>query len=209
MARSKPIFIGDPITRKNILDSARTEVDQYGIIGLRLSSVAEKAQVSIPLIYKYFEDRDGLLAVVLGDWYEEFTNKFRGKIDSWLDAADSVTLDDFAHFTQKPRAGSMQKDRDFRLKVLATSLENPQLRLRIKNITNDLYIWGESAIDRLIPKLPSEDRNFDRRIFTLLMFNIMYVFHDMLDQEPVSDSEHSDFLVQLIRASSKANSMTG
>lgn len=209
MARSKPIFIGDPITRKNILDSARTEVDLYGIIGLRLSSVAEKAQVSIPLIYKYFEDRDGLLAVVLGDWYEEFTNKFRGKIDSWLDAADSVTLDDFAHFTQKPRAGSMQKDRDFRLKVLATSLENPQLRLRIKNITNDLYIWGESAIDRLIPKLPSEDRNFDRRIFTLLMFNIMYVFHDMLDQEPVSDSEHSDFLVQLIRASSKANSMTG
>lgn len=209
MARSKQIFTGDPTTRKNILDSARTEVDQYGIIGLRLSSVAEKAQVSIPLIYKYFEDRDGLLAVVLGDWYEEFTNKFRGKIDSWLDAADSVTLDDFAHFTQKPRAGSMQKDRDFRLKVLATSLENPQLRLRIKNITNDLYIWGESAIDRLIPKLPSEDRNFDRRIFTLLMFNIMYVFHDMLDQEPVSDSEHSDFLVQLIRASSKANSMTG
>lgn len=208
MARSKRIFTGDPITRKNILDSARTEVDQYGIIGLRLSSVAEKAQVSIPLIYKYFEDRDGLLAVVLGDWYEEFTNKFRDKIDSWLDAADSVTLDDFAHFTQKPRAGSMQKDRDFRLKVLSTSLENPQLRLRIKNITNDLYIWGESAIDRLIPKLPSEDRNFDRRIFTLLMFNIMYVFHDMLDQEPVSDSEHSDFLVQLIRASSKANSMT-
>lgn len=209
MARSKQIFTGDPITRKNILDSARTEVDLYGIIGLRLSSVAEKAQVSIPLIYKYFEDRDGLLAVVLGDWYEEFTNKFRDKIDSWLDAADSVTLDDFAHFTQKPRAGSMQKDRDFRLKVLATSLENPQLRLRIKNITNDLYIWGESAIERLIPKLPSEDRNFDRRIFTLLMFNIMYVFHDMLDQEPVSDSEHSDFLVQLIRASSKANSMTG
>lgn len=209
MARSKQIFTGDPTTRKNILDSARTEVDQYGIIGLRLSSVAEKAQVSIPLIYKYFEDRDGLLAVVLGDWYEEFTNKFRDKIDSWLDAADSVTLDDFAHFTQKPRAGSMQKDRDFRLKVLATSLENPQLRLRIKNITNDLYIWGESAIDRLIPKLPSKDRNFDRRIFTLLMFNIMYVFHDMLDQEPVSDSEHSDFLVQLIRASSKANSMTG
>ena len=207
MARSKQIFTGDPTTRKNILDSARTEVDQYGIIGLRLSSVAEKAQVSIPLIYKYFEDRDGLLAVVLGDWYEEFTNKFRDKIDSWLDAADSVTLDDFAHFTQKPRAGSMQKDRDFRLKVLATSLENPQLRLRIKNITNDLYIWGESAIDRLIPKLPSKDRNFDRRIFTLLMFNIMYVFHDMLDQEPVSDSEHSDFLVQLIRASSKANSM--
>ena len=209
MARSKQIFTGDPTTRKNILDSARTEVDQYGIIGLRLSSVAEKAQVSIPLIYKYFEDRDGLLAVVLGDWYEEFTNKFRDKIDSWLDAADSVTLDDFAHFTQKPRAGSMQKDRDFRRKVLATSLENPQLRLRIKNITNDLYIWGESAIDRLIPKLPSKDRNFDRRIFTLLMFNIMYVFHDMLDQEPVSDSEHSDFLVQLIRASSKANSMTG
>ena len=64
MARSKQIFNGDPTTRESILASARAEIDQYGIIGLRLSAVAEKAQVSVPLIYKYFEDRDGLLAVV-------------------------------------------------------------------------------------------------------------------------------------------------
>ena len=83
MARSKQVFNGDPTTRESILASARAEIDQYGIIGLRLSSVAEKAKVSAPLIYKYFDDRDGLLAVVLGDWYEEFTNKFRDKIDSW------------------------------------------------------------------------------------------------------------------------------
>ena len=56
-----------------------------------------------------------------------------------------------------------------------------------------------------IPKLPEDDRYFDRQVFTLLMFNIMYVFHDALDQEPVNDEDYSKFLVGLIRASSRAN----
>ena len=58
-------------TRQTILESARIEVDQHGIVGLRLASVAQRANVSIPLISRYFGGRDGLLAEVLGDWYEQ------------------------------------------------------------------------------------------------------------------------------------------
>jgi AcrR family transcriptional regulator len=204
VARSKQFFNGDPTTRESILTSARAEIDRYGIIGLRLSAVAEKAQVSVPLIYKYFEDRDGLLAVVLGDWYEEFVFRYRNAIDTWIDNATSITLEEFAQFSPKPRAGAMQTDREFRLKVLATALENPQLRLRVSKITKEAHNWGEQTMDRAIPKLPEPDRHFDRRLFSWLLFNTMYVFHDMLDSKPIEDEEYISFLVNLIRASSRA-----
>ena len=204
MARTKQVFYGDPTTRENILASARTEIDRYGIIGLRLSAVAEKAQVSVPLIYKYFEDRDGLLAVVLGDWYEGFVFQYRSMIDNWIDSAEQISLEQFAQLSPKPGAGAMQKDREFRLKVLATALENPQLRLRVSKITNEVHSWGEQTMDRAIPKLPEPDRHFDRRLFSWLLFNTMYVFHDMLDSKPIEDEEYISFLVNLIRASSRA-----
>jgi len=205
VARTKQVFYGDPTTRENILASARTEIDRYGIIGLRLSAVAEKAQVSVPLIYKYFEDRDGLLAVVLGDWYEGFVFQYRSMIDNWIDGATQISLEEFAQLSPKPGAGAMQKDREFRLKVLATALENPQLHQRIRHLTNEAHAWGEATMDRAIPKLPKGDRHFDRRFFSLLLFNTLFVFDDMLDTEPISDADYTAFLVDLIRASSHAN----
>ena len=205
MTRAAKTFVGDPTTRDLILASARADIDQHGIIGLRLSAVAEKAHVSVPLLYKYFEDRDGLLAVVLGDWYEEFVFQYRSMIDHWIDNAEQISLEQFAQLSPKPGAGAMQKDREFRLKVLATALENPQLHQRIRHLTNEAHAWGEATMDRAIPKLPKGDRHFDRRFFSLLLFNTLFVFDDMLDTEPISDADYTAFLVDLIRASSHAN----
>ena len=205
MANDSEKFNGDPATRELILKCATAEIDAYGIIGLRLSSVAEKAHVSVPLIYKYFEDRDGLLAVVLGDWYEEFVFRYRSMIDGWIDSASTITLEEFAQLSPKPQAGAMQKDREFRLQVLATALENPQLHHRIKGLTIDAHAWGNATMDRAIPKLPESDRHFDRKIFSLLLFNTMYVFYDLLDTERIDDEQYTAFLVHLIRSSSHAN----
>ena len=205
MTRAAKTFDGDPTTRDLILASARADIDQHGIIGLRLSAVAEKAHVSVPLLYKYFEDRDGLLAVVLGDWYEGFVFQYRSMIDNWIDSAEQISLEQFAQLSPKPGAGAMQKDREFRLKVLATALENPQLHQRIRHLTNEAHAWGEATMDRAIPKLPKGDRHFDRRFFSLLLFNTLFVFDDMLDTEPISDADYTAFLVDLIRASSHAN----
>ena len=198
-------FIGDPATRELILKCATDEIDTHGIIGLRLSSVAQKAQVSVPLIYKYFNDRDGLLAIVLGDWYEEFVYRYQAMIDGWIDSASRITLEEFAQLSPKPQAGAMQKDREFRLQVLATALENPQLHHRIKALTIDAHAWITTAIDRVIPKLPESDRHFDRRFFSLLLFNTMYVFYDLLDTERIDDEQYISFLVHLVRASSHEN----
>lgn len=50
-----------------ILVSARREIERNGIVGLRVADVATGANVSLTQIYRYFGDRDGLLARVLGD----------------------------------------------------------------------------------------------------------------------------------------------
>lgn len=194
----------DTVTR--ILASAQAEIDKHGIIGLRTAAVAANAQVSVPLIYKYFNDRDGLLAAVLGNWYENFVTQYRASIDQWIDTSQSITLEEFALLSPKPNGGAMQTDREFRLQVLATALENPQLRVRIKKITQEAHVWVASAIQRGKEKLPTEDQNFDPRIFTLLLFNTMYIFNDLLEAEPIADSDYNTFIVSIIRSSARYRS---
>ena len=80
-------------TRERILSATRAEIEKFGILGLRLDGVARRASISIPLIYRYFGGRDGLLAVVLGDWYAEFVRGYRELVDNWLDKAVSITLE--------------------------------------------------------------------------------------------------------------------
>ncbi len=110
-------------TRQLIIDSARKQVDTKGIIGLRLADVARGANVSIPLISRYFGSRDGLLAAVLGDWYEGFAQMYRSMVDTWLESSDSLTLEEFAMLSPKPRNPDFKKAREFRLQVLAAADE--------------------------------------------------------------------------------------
>ena len=192
-------------TRQIILESARIEVDQHGIVGLRLASVAQRANVSIPLISRYFSGRDGLLAEVLGDWYEEFVTGIQALVDSWLDSEESLTLEEWAMVAPKPRSPDFQKAREFRLQVLALAVENAELRKRITHITTQSYHWTLNSIKRGKAKLPEADRHFDERIFSLLLFNTMYVFTDLVEGQSMDDDDYIDFIVRLVRASSVSN----
>ena len=192
-------------TRQIILESARIEVDQHGIIGLRLASVARRANVSIPLISRYFGGRDGLLAEVLGCWYEQFVTGIQALVDSWLDSKESLTLEEWAMVAPKPRSPDFQKAREFRLQVLALAVENAELRKRITHITTQSYHWTLNSIKRGKAKLPEADRHFDERIFSLLLFNTMYVFSDLVEGRSMDDDDYFDFIVRLVRASSASN----
>ena len=118
-------------SKKRILDSARKEILEKGIIGMRVQDVAKGADTSITLIYRYFVDRNGVLARVLGDMYDDFRLSFQTKVEAWLAVNDSLSLEDFARLMPNP-AEETKHARDFRLQVLATALENPELHERIK-----------------------------------------------------------------------------
>ena len=155
-------FSNEPDSKTRILESARTEILKNGIIGMRVSDVARGADTSITLIYRYFVDRNGVLARVLGDMYD-----------------------------------------DFRLQVLATALENPELNERIKAVTTSTYRWMRDTIEANRHKLPVEERGFDARFMTVIMFNLMFVYYDLVDEDKISADDYRAMLVNQIRNSAQ------
>ena len=147
-------------SKHRILDSARKEILEKGIIGMRVQDVAKGADTSITLIYRYFVDRNGVLARVLGDMYDDFRLSFQTKVEAWLAVNDSISLEDFARLMPNP-AEETKHARDFRLQVLATALENPELNERIKAVTTSTYRWMRDTIEANRHKLPAADQNFD------------------------------------------------
>ena len=195
-------FSNEPDSKSRILESARTEILKNGIIGMRVSDVARGADTSITLIYRYFVDRNGVLARVLGDMYDEFRMSFQTKVEAWLAVNDSLSLEDFARLMPNP-AEETKHARDFRLQVLATALENPELNERIKAVTTSTYRWMRDTIEANRHKLPAEDRGFDARFLTVIMFNLMFVYYDLVDEDKISADDYRAMLVNQIRTSAQ------
>ena len=193
-----------PESKNRILASARAELKSVGILGLRVSEVAKNADTSITLIYRYFTDRDGLLAQVLGDMYDEFRISFQNKLNQWLEISDEITIEQFVYQLPNP-AEETKHARDFRLQVLAIALENPELHKRIKQITQENHEWMISTIEASRHKLPEQDRNFDARFLTIFMFNVMFVYYDLVDDK-ISADDYRAMLAQQIRNSALINS---
>ena len=189
-------------SRERILQATRARIKQDGIIGLRVADVAKDAETSITLIYKYHRDRDGLLARVLGDMYAEFRLSFHTKIEEWLATKDSLTLEEFVLLMPNPEEETKHA-RDFRVQVLATALENPELHKSIKDETTNMYRWMRDTIEANRHKLPVEDQGFDIRFFTVIMFNIMFVYYDLVDEDKVSADEYHAMLIAQIRNSAR------
>jgi len=189
-------------SRERILIATRARIKQDGIIGLRVADVAKDAETSITLIYKYHRDRDGLLARVLGDMYSEFRASFHIKIEEWLATKDSLTLEEFVLLMPNPEEETKHA-RDFRVQVLATALENPELHKSIKAETEKMYRWMRDTIEANRHKLPVEDQGFDIRFFTVIMFNIMFVYYDLVDEDKVSGDEYRAMLIAQIRNSAR------
>jgi AcrR family transcriptional regulator len=189
-------------SRERILQATRARIKQDGIIGLRVADVAKDAETSITLIYKYYRDRDGLLAQVLGDMYAEFRLSFHTKIEDWLATKDSLTLEEFAYLMPNPEEETKYA-RDFRVQVLATALENPELHKNIKAETEKMYRWMRDTIEANRHKLPVEDQGFDIRFFTVIMFNMMFVYYDLVDEDKISADDYRAMLVNQIRNSAR------
>ncbi len=193
-------------SRQRILQATRARIKQDGIIGLRVSDISNDAETSITLIYKYYRDRDGLLAQVLGDMYSEFRAAFHAKIEDWLATKDSLTLEEFVYLMPNPEEETKYA-RDFRLQVLATALENPALHARIKSETTNMYRWMRDTIEANRHKLPEADRGFDARFLTVIMFNIMFVYYDLVDDDKLSADDYRAMLVNQIRNSARNSSL--
>lgn len=60
------------MTRKKILDSAKVEFSSLGLMGGRVDSIAERANINKRMLYYYFRDKNNLFSETVRDSYEDF-----------------------------------------------------------------------------------------------------------------------------------------
>jgi AcrR family transcriptional regulator len=182
---------GDP--RELILRSARAEVEKNGILGLRVAEVAANAHYSVSIIYRYFGDRDGLLAQVLGDLYEEILDRTAHRLATGLPASGPLTVDLILSLAPMPSEADTNPDLKLRLQILAVAATNPELEARLKSIAQtrlkQMKDWWEAVKSRL-----PEGQIFDDRILFILIVNQLLYYNTLLGDDAVTDEEYFRFL---------------
>lgn len=186
-------------TEELILDSARRELTKSGILGLRVAEVAEGAHCSITNIYRYFGDRDGLLARVLGDIYEELTHIGFESYMSLFEGRDNIFIDELARAIPLPKTAEAIKNQSFRLQILATSVENHQLRARLEDITRQRAAdWISGA--RSLQSRMAAGEEFDERVFLIQLANHMPYYNYLLGDNGATQEQFQDYLADKLRA---------
>lgn len=191
MKRSENTSRGD--SRQLIVASTREELKKNGILGLRVADVAEGAHCSITQIYRFFGDRDGLLAQVLGDMYDEILS---GAFDAYMEKIrqmETLTIDDLVKFLPLPSQPQSMLNQELRMQILATSVNNAQLRQRIEAITKTVYSNWQQAIEEVEQKLPKGVRVDWRVVNVMLLVQNMY-YRTLLGDEGFTDEEYRQFL---------------
>ncbi|MFM8814417.1 MAG: TetR/AcrR family transcriptional regulator [Actinomycetes bacterium] len=184
-------------SRSRIIAAAKHELQHAGILGLRVQDVAQRAGTSISLIYKYFEDRDGLLARVLGDMHDE-------RIDNWEKLfshalSDSTprgeySVEDLLRNLPLPNSESFQALGWDRAQMLAALKENPKLRARIEETTQRLFSLTLKVVTNADTSKHPITSNHRVIALVISSLNLIFINNDLLGDHRISDDEYKGFL---------------
>jgi AcrR family transcriptional regulator len=181
------------VSKADILRSAREQIEEKGVLGLRVAEVAKGANCSLTQIYRYFGDRDGLLAQVLGDIYEESLYDGYNKFMARVKKLPQITVEDLVQMLPTPSQYAVMVNQEVRLQILATSGMNSQLRHRIE-ASSQLHIddW-EAGLD-YIEEHMAPGEVFDRRMFSIMLLVQTMYYRTLLGDRGFTDEEYQQFL---------------
>ena len=184
---------GDIPFEERILRAARKEIFESGILGLRVLEVAANAGCSIALIYRYFNDRDGLLAAALERFYLEDYDKMFRIVDERLEAKQNWTLDDIIAVVPKPHFPGSDRRNSMRAELFAAAVHNEVLR---KQLSGHLVRYHKRFIvlvEEMVRRLPADQR-FDYGLFVHFIFNQTWERNDLLGDRAVTNEQYDSFL---------------
>ena len=191
-----------PNARERIIAAAKHELHEVGILGMRVQEVAKLADTSVSLIYKYFEDRDGLLAVVLGDMHDE-------RIDNWekmfahalSDDAPSgeFSVEDLLSKLPMPNSQYFLALGQDRAQMLAALNSSPKLRERIEQTTQRLFGLTLKVVNNA--DISGKENESFNRVTALVIssLNLIFINNDLLGEHRVTDEEYTAFLKAIFR----------
>ena len=181
-----------PTSRERIIAAAQDEIELKGILGLRVQDVAEKAQVSVPLIYKYFGDRDGILAEALGAMFEEFALNRLDSSQQYFLTLESPTIEDLLQMLALPQQDFRRASRWRRVQILAASMEIPALRTRLGLAQAAIYDQLTAYMDSVQKKMTGGKIVVSSAALAMLVqtYSFGFILNDLEDEgSRVSDEE--------------------
>ena len=184
--------------RDAILQSARQEIEEKGILGLRVAEVAEGALTSITQIYRFFRDRDGLLAQVLGDMYEEFHDRAVSMVIGSLSSNRQLTVELLANALPSPTNAYTHRMHEHRMQIMAAAITNPDLKERLTRVTEAaLTRWDEVLTDFQGRMAPGE--RFDPE-FVVMFFGLQNPYlWEVMGSKAFTETQYRSFLLRHLR----------
>lgn len=123
----------EPASMGRIRRSTLSHLRKRGILGLRVTDVARSARVSVPLLYKYFNDRDGLIADVLAGVVEDSLSREAALLLASL-GINGVGLPVASTGSSRVGRLSPRENRMLRLGAYAAAADNPRLGARLGEV---------------------------------------------------------------------------
>jgi AcrR family transcriptional regulator len=128
------------LTRERILDAVSEQLESSGIAGLRLRDVAERLHVSVPSLYRFFEDREAMIdAAFIRDFsrqtlvdLDELGEVFAAaeSVQDYLDGLRRLVVDVFSEHAKRARWR--------KLAAIAATRHDPSLLEQIEVIQREL-----------------------------------------------------------------------
>jgi len=181
-----------------VLMSARAEILRHGILGLRVADVAASANTSITQIYRFFRNRDGLLARVLGDIFEEVTQETISQFKKNLLDKKSLTIDDLVNALPLDVTPETKEIQELRLQILATSIHNVQLRCNLETSMQNLQVFWTEGLHEIQQRMAPGEA-FDSRFFYMVFGQQLPYYRVLAKDGLFTTEEFRDFVREKIR----------
>lgn len=194
------VTITEVPTRERIVQCALEEIEKNGIVGLRVADVAMGADVSVPLIYKYFRDRDGLLAEVLSS---TIASNFLGDITAIHEFVNNterrVTARELADMMPMPNDPRRQRNRKLRTMAIAASYDIPKLAEALDQRQRDITKATAELVDSVRKRTGcTSPLSVDVVVLVLQALGLGVIVSDIAPSTRPLDEEYKEYLVDFI-----------
>jgi AcrR family transcriptional regulator len=183
-----------PSNAKNLLlVAARKEIEEYGVLGFRISRVAKKASCSITQIYRYFDSRNGLVARALSDLYQEILDMGFDAAEQYVQGFTTMTVDDVLAIFTGPKELAQMPMMPVRLQILAVASTIPELEEQLSEITQRQFGKWLQLIEDVRGRLP-QGVTLDERVVTIDLVLMMPYYARLMGDHAVTANDYVEWV---------------
>jgi len=140
--------------KKLILDAALRTFVEYGYHGAIMDTIAERANVTKPILYRHFPSKKDLLQAIVERSGDELRSSMIEPNSPFVDLQDRIRHDVKAHFDFVER-----REMGYRLIIESNLQVSEEISYRIAEIRNDIKdLVAESIYNNVDPTQVSRDR---------------------------------------------------